>query len=1510
MTRPLLGTIGIAVISSARLVAATLTVGAFRAEMEATGNVRVNHGDQAFITAVKLSAPADARLETSEGELRLIGDGREFSLLLDESGPSFRIGGDWGMVKFHLAHAPLAGRELLRTRARRAWGYRSEYNEYAVIPASPTEPLVMPKAKAPSNWTGNLGGSGPSFIKLQMAGPNDVITVQAEENAKAEFFTEKTSRAYVVRLVGKAGELRNLIFSFTSLKEMATSLARPEKVDDSMPTLGPNILQKHNWDLEAVKDGKPVGWYCNTWDGAAMRISASTDDPYRGRNCVELKRLNDKGHARILIAGSRLELKTPATYLLTYRLRSAKSARSFASILAHDASGKEIQFKGGAFSFFDGFMETTRSKWVKQELLIPLKENEGINNITVICTGAEGDTIWVDDVTLHEVDTSRRVMTPEEKAYVPWRWVPQGMVPHLPERVRVPGNPENLIRNGSFEAGVDRIISKRYAEVDTTTSVHGRASLLVRRRLTGVFAWGYDETAFFQVTPGKLHTMSFHAKTESPEKMITVRILSSFRAHAGRWDSDPRPGLSVSFPADDQWRRYVISFIPEKTMKDMASVLFHHAGSALSASHGTWVDALQVQEGPPTEFKLRTPLQVSVTPVQNPEMFDFTDVMPRNIRKQYPEDFRFRMRWARDFTWVDDESAPIKMTIWQEHPARKIKATYRLIDIYGREVRTITRKIRTSGKQYVEDTFNIKGMGMGSYLIKTEVTDGKDVAYPEQTLFAKIPGSLNTDELHDPPVFSYLAMLPHQARSHHRFGFRFVRSVPGWLDYCTTWRAVQYGSPDQWLWNDAAVEWTRKAGYEIFLNLIGFGREPYWAKKKVNKAAFPAKSCEKAFGFHQAEFMAYVEKIVDRYKGRVKYWEIMNEPYWGDNSAEAYASILRECSAIIRKADPDARIIAPSTYYAIPFYGEWTERVLKNAGTQYFDIFSYHGYHGDYLGSGSLEDGLANLNRLMDEYGGRRPMWDSEYNLGTETRYTDHLYAICNMKYPNNGPLYYGSSRDHPRAIGTAQYYLIGMAAGTELFHYHDNWNSFMRFPSVACGGDCWQHDGAPGNSLLAMATTARLFSGSKYLETLKYGNIARGYFFRTRQGDPIVGLFGVGMEKPVRLLIPLDPKKVEVVGLIGTKLWPNRDKEPLVRARGKQLELDFSRSVVYVTSSSIDEDDFLGAVKNMRISGARFSEASASIINAEGRAVLAGSVRNIGSLDPIRATIKAIVPEESAWEFAGERKTAATPMDEEMVGIVEALGIPGRPGRSEVIASVTVKGKPEFRQRIPVLVIPRLSKSIELDGRLDDWRGVPSYTLDRKDQVIYFSSRRVEWKGKEDMSVDVRLAWDKAFLYYSADVTDDLIRKDVVPKPTRMRDHWYLKDCVELFFDVSNRASVDRAGPGLDGRIQVLMVPATKGGEAAWMNVDHLPTKLKGLDLAVDLRPGGYVMEVRVPLSNFPSARAEPGSVIRFDTALNDSDGDPASSKFQSAKKIMSLSGNENSSRDSTGFFSVVLGQ
>ena len=125
-------------------------------------------------------------------------------------------------------------------------------------------------------------------------------------------------------------------------------------------------------------------------------------------------------------------------------------------------------------------------------------------------------------------------------------------------------------------------------------------------------------------------------------------------------------------------------------------------------------------------------------------------------------------------------------------------------------------------------------------------------------------------------------------------------------------------------------------------------------------------------------WLKFVEMAIERYKDRITYWEIWNEPnhrnYWGgDPDGKEYGELVNQTAKIIRELQPDAKIIAGSTAGIHPDFNDDFLSIRDNA--QLIDIITYHNY-------GAIPETRAyravELLKVHEKYNPNLELWQGE----------------------------------------------------------------------------------------------------------------------------------------------------------------------------------------------------------------------------------------------------------------------------------------------------------------------------------------------------------------------------------------------------------------------------------------------------------------------------------------------------------------------------------------------------
>ena len=212
--------------------------------------------------------------------------------------------------------------------------------------------------------------------------------------------------------------------------------------------------------------------------------------------------------------------------------------------------------------------------------------------------------------------------------------------------------------------------------------------------------------------------------------------------------------------------------------------------------------------------------------------------------------------------------------------------------------------------------------------------------------------------------------MPANLRLAYDAGIRWVRA-----DF--SWGTVE-GPQGVWHYEplDRVVEEANKTGINMLGLLMGrpsWGR-PIWEPEKLDN------------------WLLYVENVVTRYKGKVRCWEVWNEPnlyprFWDKaNDGENYALLLKATYKKIKEIDPDVTVVYSGTA-GIPM-GFIEKSFAAGAGGS-FDKMAVHPYRpvlDSWEATFRFKDDVDNLRALMAKYDiGYKDIWFTEMGMSSMT---------------------------------------------------------------------------------------------------------------------------------------------------------------------------------------------------------------------------------------------------------------------------------------------------------------------------------------------------------------------------------------------------------------------------------------------------------------------------------------------------------------------------------------------
>jgi arylsulfatase A-like enzyme len=197
----------------------------------------------------------------------------------------------------------------------------------------------------------------------------------------------------------------------------------------------------------------------------------------------------------------------------------------------------------------------------------------------------------------------------------------------------------------------------------------------------------------------------------------------------------------------------------------------------------------------------------------------------------------------------------------------------------------------------------------------------------------------------------------------------------------------------------------------------------------------------------------------------------------------------------------------------------------------------------------------------------------------------------------------------------------------------------------------------------------------------------------------------------------------------------------------------------------------------------------------------------------------------------------------------------PGTPANTGY-ALAEVASKPAI-----VGLIPKATKPITLDGKLDEWDGA---------FVTPVHVGHPDWANRGG---EFAYLWDHQNLYIGQRCLDQK------PAHVGAENQLWNGDSVEFYLDTRSgrQLGTGQFGPGT---LHMFFTPFTGTDVKPRFQVRDLPAfkdfKLQGAEVAGQKTPWGYTAEFRLPWSNFPNFKPAPGTVIGIDCELCSSDGGP----------------------------------
>ncbi|GAB4317728.1 MAG: hypothetical protein Kow0059_10920 [Candidatus Sumerlaeia bacterium] len=782
----------------------------------------------------------------------------------------------------------------------------------------------------------------------------------------------------------------------------------------------------------------------------------------------------------------------------------------------------------------------------------------------------------------------------------------------------------------------------------------------------------------------------------------------------------------------------------------------------------------------------------------------------------------------------------------------------------------------------------------------------------------------------------------------HELGVYFDRTDFWWGEIET--------APGQWDWSraDAVVACLERHDVQIY-PILSYGAR--WWKDRTA----PLDESE------QQQFAEYVYRTVSRFKDRVTFWSVWNEPnilpFWSpEPRAEDYAALLKRAYQAAKRADPDCRICAP----VVAPLGRWDEkfvtRLYQLGCRDYFDVFDYH-YYRNGPPEKVVPRELAEIRALMARYGDEdKPIWISEFGVAAPIKNKTTSYDL--------------------QASLVVRNHLVALAEGVEKLFYFDlqNWNDTP--------GESWdsklglvEAGGEKKPSFYAYQTMVRVVDHTDVLGRVAgLGDGVEGVLLRDpARRDYVLAAWTAGDNTATTITVLCEPRDVTVINYLGQTTCHPMIPPPQPGQRSRTLALPVNHHPQYIRG-------VLGGVY-LPGAGAAFVPGLLRLSPGESRPL---KFRVHPSLDVKDLTILAVdAPAGLVWDrssqilSAGEGIRAgvyeirargaavvpdfpdATPIEftaTASIEIIPALTLLLRPDLNDgqLTAQLTVINQSQLTSSGRLVLLDHdadrpdvetvlaemaaftvdsgASRSVEfpldLNGLLarrrpSTWRATMGDISSRPFSVYPITYRAAgavvdgrldEWAGIEPVRLNRSDQLQRGAEGWTPDEVSGMVRvwvtsntlflaADVTDDQPFYNPHQPVEiwrgDAIELYlgFKGPTRRTV------IDKTIEFqLGLAPTYADGAPIAFYFHADRRLNLARVAAEQAPAGWTLEAEIVLSELGDFTLKPGDVIGFDVAINDLDPGDWAPEGNDPGRVLMWNGTGNNWIDPSGWGMAVI--
>jgi len=186
---------------------------------------------------------------------------------------------------------------------------------------------------------------------------------------------------------------------------------------------------------------------------------------------------------------------------------------------------------------------------------------------------------------------------------------------------------------------------------------------------------------------------------------------------------------------------------------------------------------------------------------------------------------------------------------------------------------------------------------------------------------------------------------------------------------------------DEWNFKklDEIVDFALSHNMEIIMTL---GQTPGWATFRENYFyPYGRDDIRTHVPDNFEDWYDYINTLGNRYKGKIKYWEVWNEPddlNFYEGSPKELFELTKIASMTLKEIDPENKIISPSIT-GLPSGLWFLDRYLALGAKNYIDIIGFHYYVSDFYPPELLKTHVSIISQILKKHKVLNiPLWSTE----------------------------------------------------------------------------------------------------------------------------------------------------------------------------------------------------------------------------------------------------------------------------------------------------------------------------------------------------------------------------------------------------------------------------------------------------------------------------------------------------------------------------------------------------